>query len=89
MMALKGWISICPDVMHEVPLFECEKCRHHRGYSRNGDIRKVVCEYEWEQIPLPLRPLFRGVNWNELRVVQHKALLSTSSRLTIIISFSL
>ena len=69
MMALKGWVSVCPDVMHEVPLFECEKCKHHKGYSGNGDIRKVVCEYEWEQIPVSLRPLFRGINWDELQPV--------------------
>jgi len=67
MLAVNGWISVCPDVMHEVPLYECEKCKHHKGYSVNGDIRKVVCEYEWEQIPVSLRPLFGLAQWEEPR----------------------
>ena len=67
MMALNGWVSVCPDVMHEVPLFECEKCKYHRGYSGNGDGRRVVCEYDWEQIPVSLRPLFKLAHWEEIR----------------------
>jgi len=56
-LALKGWVSVCPSTMRMVPLFECEKCKHFRGLT-GEDNKSVVCEYELEQFPVALHPLF-------------------------------
>jgi hypothetical protein len=63
--------------MHLVVIEECRKCSYFKGEVKRqkqepgiwhtSDTESIHCDWDWEQIPIPLRPLFRRVNWEETR----------------------
>jgi hypothetical protein len=74
---LDGWVDICPRVMHIVGLLECKECNYFKGEVKRqkqepdvwhtSDTESIDCGWDWEQIPGSLRPLFKGVHWEEIR----------------------
>ncbi|MBA7487125.1 Nucleoid occlusion protein [subsurface metagenome] len=74
---LDGWVDICPRVMRMVGLPECRECSYFEGEVKRqkeepsiwhtSDTESIHCAWDWEQIPVPLRPLFKRAHWEELR----------------------
>ena len=74
---LDGWVDICPRVMRMVGLLECRECNYFEGEVKRqkqepgtwhtSDTESTQCNWDWEQIPVPLRPLFKRAHWKELR----------------------
>lgn len=59
MLALDGWVNICPQSMHMKPLYECKECPYHEGIKEEGDRSWVSCNYDHERpISLPLKKLY-------------------------------
>lgn len=63
MLALDGWVNICPESMHMKPLYECKECPYHEGIKEEGDRRWVSCNYDHERpISPPLKKLYQEAN---------------------------
>lgn len=60
MLALNGWVRICPETLTMKPLYECRKCPYHRGIRQEaGEPRAVDCGYDSKHpISPPLRKLW-------------------------------
>lgn len=56
MLALDGWVGICPESMHMKPLYECKECPYHERINEQGDRRWVSCNYDHEH---PISPLLK------------------------------
>lgn len=62
MLALDGWVNICPESMHMKPLYECKECPYHEGIKEKGDRRWVSCNYDHEHpISPPLKKLYEEI----------------------------
>ena len=64
MLALDGWVNICPHSMHMEPLYSCKECPYHERIKEEGHRRWVSCRYDHET-PLspPLQKLYQGANY--------------------------
>lgn len=65
-VGVNGWVEICPKVMHLVVIEECRQCSYFKG-EENGTTHSIKCDWNWGQIPVSLRPLFKGAHWEEIR----------------------
>lgn len=50
MLALDGWIELCPDGPSYKPLYECRKCKYHvKIIQRDKDHKTLICD-GWDKI---------------------------------------
>jgi len=76
-VGVNGWVEICPKVMHLVVIEECRQCSYFEGEVKRkeqepgiwhtSDTESIHCAWDWGQIPVPLRPLFKGAHWEEIQ----------------------
>ena len=63
MLALDGWVNICPESMHMKPLYECKECPYHEGIKEEGNRQWVSCNYDHEHpTSPPLKKLYKEAN---------------------------
>lgn len=54
MLALEGWVVICPHSMQMEPLYKCKECQYHGGIEeKDNDPASVKCGYDSEH---PIHP---------------------------------
>lgn len=76
-VGVNGWVEICPKVMHLVVIEECRECGYFEGEVKRqkqepsiwhtSDTESIHCAWDWGQIPVLLRPLFKRAHWEEIR----------------------